>query len=190
MNFLKPPSNPKKQARLPQLLAIIGLAFITANACAQTRIAILDFELSDVTLAPGIPAEIARTASIKAMLEGELQRAGYQVVAVNLDSQHTANGGVGYLFDHGDMAAELAKKAGADYVLVGKLHKPSFLFAYLMGHLVRVDTGNMVGSYTVETKGGDKKLTLKAVETFTAKMDADLDHIYTPPAPIKRLREE
>jgi Protein of unknown function (DUF2380) len=190
MNFSMPPANSRKHTGLRQLSAIIGLAFIAASTSAQTRIAILDFELSDVTLAPGIPAEIARTASIKAMLEGELRRAGYQIIDINLDSQHTANGGVGYLFDHGDIAAELAKKAGADYVLVGKLHKPSFLFAYLMGHLVRADTGNLVGSYTVETKGGDKKLTLKAVETFTAKMDADLDHIYTPPKPVKKISSE
>jgi hypothetical protein len=66
-------------------------------------------------------------------------------------------------------------------------HKPSFLFAYLMGHLINANTRNMVGSYTVETKGGDKKLTLKAVETFASKMDKDLDNIYTPPAPSKSV---
>jgi hypothetical protein len=55
-----------------------------------------------------------------------------------------------------------------------------------MGHLVNAKSGNLVGSYTVETKGGDKKLTLKAVETFASKMDADLDNIYTPPEPLKK----
>lgn len=172
---------------LRQILGAVCLGLISMSAYAQTSIAILDFELSDVTLAPGIPAEIARTASIKAMLEGELARAGYKIISVDLSNQHEANGGVGYLFDHSDTAAELAKKVGADYVLVGKLHKPSFLFAYLMGHLVNTKTANLLGSYTVETKGGDKKLTLKAVETFAAKLDADLDHIYTPPEPTKRI---
>ena len=169
-----------------QGLAAVLLAAASGVICAQTRIAILDFELSDVTLAPGLPAEVARTASIKAMLEDELHRAGYKVVAVNLDSQHKANGGFGYLFDHNDMAARLAKQTGADYILVGKLHKPSFLFAYLMGHLVKADNGQLVGSYTVESKGGDKKLTRKAVETFADKMDADLDNAYTPPAPVRQ----
>lgn len=97
------------KTRVRQLL--IGVLLAMANdAYAQTRIAILDFELSDVTLAPGIPAEVARTASIKAMLEEELQRAGYTIVAVNLDSQHTANGGFGYLFDHNDIAATWPNK--------------------------------------------------------------------------------
>ncbi len=179
--------DPRKNLRLLQLSGAVLLCLCSAGVFAQTSIAILDFELSDVTLAPGVPAEIERTAGIKAMLEGELQRAGYKTISVDLTRQQEANGGFGYLFDHSDIAAELAKKAGADYVLVGKLHKPSFLFAYLMGHLVKTDNGHMKGSYSVETKGNDKKLTLKAVETFASKIDADLDHIYTPPAPTKRV---
>ena len=46
--------------------------------------------------------------------------------------------GFGYLFDHHDLAAQLAKQYHADYVLVGRLHKPSFLFIYLMAHLIDV----------------------------------------------------
>lgn len=168
-----------------RLFAVL-LSVLSMSSYAQTRLAILDFELSDVTLAPGIPAEVARTASIKAMLEGELQRAGYAIIPISLDNQHEANGGFGYLFDHNDVAATLGQKAGADYILIGKLHKPSFLFAYLMGHLVNTHTGQQVASYTVETKGGDKKLTLKAVETLASKIDQDLDHIYSPPPPKPR----
>lgn len=154
-----------------------------APANAETRIAILDFELRDLTLAPGIPAEVQRTASIRAMLETELARAGYKIVAVDAESQREANGGVGYLFDHHDSAAELAKKVGADYVLVGRLHKPSFLFAYIMGRLVRAKDGRLIGNYISETKGGDKKLTLKGVESLAVKIDNDLDKIYMPPPP-------
>lgn len=175
-----------KNKSLRKMVAGSLLSLCSVVVCAETSIAILDFELSDVTLAPRIPAEIERTASIKALLESELQRAGYKIVSVDLASQHDANGGVGYLFDHSDMAAELAKKSSADYVLVGKLHKPSFLFAYLMGHLVSTKSGHLVGSYTVETKGGDKKLTRKAVETFTSKLDDDLDKLYTPPSPVNK----
>jgi hypothetical protein len=157
----------------------------SVGACAKTSIAILDFELSDVTLAPGIPAEIERTASIKAMLESELKSAGYKIITVDMDAQHEANGGFGYLFNHNDVAAELANKAGADFVLVGRLHKPSFLFAYLMGHLIKTDNGGLIENYVVETKGGDKKLTLKAVETLAAKIDENLDNRYTPPPPVR-----
>jgi hypothetical protein len=162
-----------------QLLFLFVLFITKVNA--ETTIAILDFELRDLTLAPGVPAEVQRTASIKAMLEAELKRAGYKIVAVDSESQREANGGVGYLFDHDDSAAELAKKAGADYIVVGRLHKPSFLFAYIMGHLVRANDGHLIGNYISETKGGDKKLTLKGVESLAVKIDNDLDKIYTPP---------
>ena len=117
----------------------------------------------------------------------QLKRAGYKIIAVDLDAQREANGGLGYLFDHNDIAAELAKKAGAEYVLVGRLHKPSFLFAYIMGHLVRVSDGQLIGNYISETKGGDKKLTLKGVESLAVKIDKDLDNIYTPPPPAKTI---
>lgn len=158
---------------------------VIAHVNAETSIAILDFELRDLTLAPGIPAEVQRTAGIKAMLEAELKRAGYKIIAVDSQSQRQANGGVGYLFDHDDSAAELAKKAGAEYIVVGRLHKPSFLFAYMMGHLVRTKDGRLVGNYISETKGGDQKLTQKGVESLAVKIDHDLDKIYTAPPPSK-----
>jgi len=180
--------NPTKKSKLSALLSAIVLCILSVGVHAETRIAILDFELSDVTLAPRIPAEIERTASIQAMLEGELKKAGYKIIAIDLATQKKANGSFGYLFDHNDVAAELGKKAGADYVLVGRLHKPSFLFAYLMGHLIKTDTGGLIENYVVETKGGDKKLTLKAVETLTSYVDKNLDNTYTPPPPERTTR--
>jgi hypothetical protein len=168
------------------LFSLVLLALSSTNVRASTRIAILDFELSDVTLAPGIPAEIERTAAIKAMLEGELKKAGYVIIDINLATQHRANAGFGYLFNHNDVAAELARQAGADYVLVGRLHKPSFLFAYLMGHLIKANDGGLIENYVVETKGGERKLTLKAVETLTEKIDYNLDKSYSPPAPVSK----
>jgi hypothetical protein len=176
--------NPRTNSGLRHLFRVLFLSLFSVGVFAETSIAILDFELKDLTLAPRIPAEIERTAGIKAMLEGELKRAGYKIIAVDLDAQREANGGFGYLFDHNDIAAELAKKAGAEYVLVGRLHKPSFLFAYIMGHLVRVSDGQLIGNYISETKGGDKKLTLKGVESLAVKIDKNLDNIYTPPAPL------
>lgn len=169
------------------MFGILFLCLFSVGVFAETSIAILDFELNDLTLAPRIPAEIQRTAGIKAMLEGELKRAGYKIVSIDLNAQREANSGFGYLFDHSDIAAELANKAGADYVLVGRLHKPSYLFAYIMGHLVRVNDGQLIGNYISETKGGDKKLTLKGIESLAVKIDKDLDSIYTPPPPSKTI---
>ena len=99
------------------------------------------------------------------------------------ESQKSADGGIGYLFDHYyDVAAKLGKQFGADYVLVGRLHKPSFLFAYLMGHLVRVSDGKLIGNYISEAKGPNKKLTIKTVESLAVKIDKTLDNRYSPPS--------
>jgi len=96
---------------------------------------------------------------------------------VDRQAQLAATAGFGYLFDHDDAAAELAMETGADYVLVGRLHKPSFLFAYMMGHLIRVSDARLIGNYISETKGSDKKLTLKGVESLAVKINNTLEAI-------------
>ena len=161
------------------------LCLISATVNSAPRIAILDFELKDLTLAPGIPAEIQRTASIQPLLKKELASAGYEIIDIPLDAQQIANSGVGYLFDHADTAADLGKQFGADYVLVGRLHKPSFLFAYLMGHLIKVDNKKMLASFITESKGPNTDLVIKAVETLADKIDEQLEKRYTPPPPKK-----
>jgi len=170
---------------IKRLFALLLLSLVSINLYATPRIAVLEFELKDLTLKPGVPAEIERTASIKPLLEGELRSAGYQIINIPLSEQQAANSGVGYLFDHADISAQLGKKFGADYVLVGRLHKPSFLFAYMMGNLVRVSDAGLVGKYITESKGPNAELTIKAVENLTVKIDNFLDHRYTPPPPVQ-----
>ena len=87
-------------------IALLLLGLVSINLYATPRIAILEFELKDLTLKPGVPAEIKRTASIKPMLEDELRSAGYQIVNIPLSAQQAANSGVGYLFDHEDVVAK------------------------------------------------------------------------------------
>ena len=169
-----------------RVFSSIILCLMSNSAFAETKIAILDFELKDLTLAPRIPAEIKRTASIKPLLEGELKKADYVIIDIDPESQKFADSGVGYLFDHNDVAAKLGKQFGADYVLVGRLHKPSFLFAYVMGHLIRVSDAKLIGNYVSEAKGPNRKLTIKAVESLTVKIDKTLDNRYSPPPPSKK----
>jgi hypothetical protein len=175
-----------KKRGLYQVFSLILLCLINIGVFAETRIAILEFELKDLTLAPRILSEIERTASIKPLLERELKSAGYVIVNIDHKSQADSNAGVGYLFDHSDVVAKLGKGFDVDYVLVGRLHKPSFLFAYLMGHLVRTSDGKLIGNYISEAKGPNKKLTIKTVESLAVKIDKTLDNSYIPPSPSKK----
>ncbi len=170
-----------------KILPCLWLYLLSFNLWAETRIAILDFELKDMTLAPGIPAEIKRTASIKPLLENELKSAGYRIIEIPLSAQQAANSGVGYLFEHADVAAQLGKNYGADFLLVGRLHKPSFLFVYLMGNLINTGNGQWLGKFITESKGTYPKLTKKAVEGLAVKIDEALDRRYTPPLPAKLI---
>lgn len=174
--------NDKKNMWMHQVVSSIILCLMSVGVFAETKIAILDFELKDLTLSPGIPEEIRRTASIKPLLEEELEQAGYVIISIDPESQKTADSGVGYLFDHHELAADLGKQFDADYVLVGRLHKPSFLFAYLMGHLVRVSDAKLIGNYVSESKGPNQKLTIKAVESLAVKIDKTLDKRYSKPS--------
>lgn len=163
-----------KIAKLHCIIFALLLCFGIADAIAKSRIAVLDFELKDMTLARGVLAEITRTASIKPMVENELKKSGYEIVSITQEAQQQATAGVGYLFDHSDVAAQLGKKHGADYVIMGRLHKPSFLFFYLMAHLVDVKKEALIGEYLYEVKGGEKKLVAQGVESLTEKITLTL----------------
>lgn len=157
------------------ILSLLFLATFFSHAInAQARVVILDFELKDVTYLPNRPEEIERTASIKPLLTDELKKAGLIILPIDSAAQQSLNMGVGYLFDHVDVAAQLGKKVNADYVIVGRLHKPSFLFAYILTEIVEVKSGTLVDSLSVETKGGEKKLTGKAIEMLADKINAVL----------------
>jgi len=151
------------------LFAFLLLSSVYCIA-APPRVAVLDFELKDLTPAPYIPAEIARAASVKPLLEQALAKSHYQIVHIDPSDIAKAAAGPGYLFDHHDLAAKLARTVRADYIVVGRLHKPSYLFIYLMAHLVDVRQGKLIGDYISEVKGGAPKLTLKGVESLAGKI--------------------
>ena len=166
-----------KTTQLHPLMFALLLCLLPTNVTAQARIAVLDFELKDLTLKPGVPQEVERTASVKPMLEEELQKSGFEIVSIPKASQMQATAGIGYLFDHHDIAAEVAKKYDADYVIVGRLHKPSFLFVYLMAHLIDVKQQRLIADYSSEVKGGEKKLTRKGVESLVVKINHTLRNV-------------
>jgi len=151
------------------------LVLFSFPAFAGTRIAVLDFELNDLTLIPRTPEELERTASVAPLLREALtEKGGYELVAIDAATQNEAGGSFGYLFDHPHVAAELGRRFGVDWVAVGRVHKPSFLFAYLKVHLVNVKAERIVGDYVVEVKGYLKKLTERGTASLANQIDQTL----------------
>lgn len=152
------------------LIAIICL-IDSHSANAVSRIAILDFELNDITSLPNTPEELIRTASIKPLLEQAIAKeGGFEIIQINAQAHHTANAGFGYLFNFNDVAAELGKQVGADWVIVGQHSKPSFLFSYLMAHLVNVKNQSLSARYDIELKGNHAKVTERGIKALANKI--------------------
>lgn len=157
---------------------VIGFALIclllagSPAAYAQPSLAVLNFELNDLTGYPGGDAERERTASIRPLLEDALSRVSpdIRLVDIDRDAVRRADAGVGYLFEHHDAAARLGADHGADWILVGRLTKPSFLFAYLMARLVDVRTGKVAEDIVVEVKGQQHVVTAKGVARLAEKL--------------------
>jgi uncharacterized protein DUF2380 len=149
---------------------------------AETRIAVLDFELNDLTLMPRTPEELERTASIGPLLRAALaKKPGYELVPIQQADRATADVAFGYLFEHPDVTAQLGSRFGADWVAVGRLHKPSFLFAYLKVRVINVKTARIVGDYAVEIKGYLKKLAERGTAQLADQIDNTIRHGITVP---------
>ena len=152
--------------------AFLIFLLLVPSVQAAERIVVLNYELKDLTLVPATEAELARTDSIAPLLRNELEKTyGYQIVPIASQVQNEADVAVGYLFDHADVAADLCKVHGADWITVGRLHKPSFLFAYIKAHLINCNSKNLVGNYTIEVKGAGKDLTAKGVAKLAIEID-------------------
>ena len=64
---------------------------------------------------------------------------------------------------------------------VGRLHKPSFLFAYLRVRVVNVKTERIAGDYVVEIKGYLKKLAERGTAQLADQIDNTIRHGDTVP---------
>lgn len=148
----------------------IGLLLLT-DADAAQRIAVLDFELNDITSLPNTPEEQLRTASIRPLLEQAINRTGdYEIIHIDAAAQTAANSSFGYLFRFNDLAAKLGTQFGADWIIVGQHSKPSFLFSYLIAHVINIKKPTETARYDIELKGNHEKVTQRGVKALADKV--------------------
>lgn len=146
------------------LILFITTQFYSGTVHAGIKIAILDFELNDITSLPNTPAEQLRTASMKPLLEQAIRSEGdYDIVQIPLNEQKAANFSFGYLFRFHDVAAQMGKKFGADWIIVGQHSKPSFLYSYLMAQVINVGMHSRVTEFDIELKGNHMNVTKRGV---------------------------
>lgn len=145
------------------------------TSVASPRIAVLSFELNDITSLPNTLLEQQRTANIRPYLENALLQTGnLEIIEIPEEVESMANGGFGYLFSHHDAAAELGEQLGADWILVGQHSKPSFLFSYLIANLLEVKSQKLIARFDIELKGSHEKVTQHAVEALANKISKKL----------------
>jgi len=162
---------------------VIAGQLSASEASAPIRtITVLDFELRDLTLTPGIAEERERTASISPLLRQYLEtQYGFELTAIDSDDQQAADEGYGYLFDHHDVVAKLGREAASDWIVVGRVHKASFLFVYLKARVIDTKSNRLIADLTVEIKGPQKRLTIKGVETLARQIAAAVNSTQLPP---------
>lgn len=160
---------------MKNMLKIIALCLLTLPQSTLASLAILDFELRDLTLNPQIAEETRRAASLRPLLAEQLGQAhGIEIVENPESAAVEAARGQGYLFDRPDVAAEIGREAGAEWIVSGRLHKASFLFVYLKAQLINTQTGQIAADFVVEIKGPQKKLTRKGIESLANQISQAL----------------
>ena len=162
--------------RLTSTGIILSLLVLASNmAQAASRIAILDFELNDITSLPNTSQEQRRTAAIRPLLEQAITRLGdVEIVHIDAADLAAANSSVGYLFRFNDLAAKLGEHFGTDWVIVGQHSKPSFLFSYLLAHLIDVKNRKLAADFAIELKGNHEKVTRRGVRSLAKKIHASI----------------
>jgi len=155
---------------IQKLLALL-LICVASTGVAAPRIAVLDFELNDITSLPNTPKELERTATMAPLLIEAFNETGhYQTVAIPSNEQKAANSSFGYLFRFPDEAAKLGQQQQVDWIVVSQHSKPSFLFSYLWVYLVDVQSKTSVARYDIELKGSHEKVTRHAIASLAKKI--------------------
>jgi hypothetical protein len=168
-----------------RLLLLSSLLLIINPAWADTKIAIPNFELLDVTMKLTDPQKVAeidaqdqqKLRDIELFLrKGLSNKEGFTVVNISSEDRSFADKSTGYLFDCARCSAELGLSHDADYIIIGRLHKPTYLFSYLIVRVFDSHENKLVKEFRSEIKGDPKVAIPGAVGNLINKIDKILPH--------------
>ena len=175
------------------MLSLVGFITYTAQAASPNKavqakviateiakVMVVDFPLNDLTDLPNPPEEIARTADFNQYFKQRLADDGVELVAVteNIKAVAAAQSAT-YLFDHPDIAADLAKDSGANYILLGVAMKPTYLFVYPRLLLVEIATKRKAFTAYVQMEGSwlEKATTANSAQRLAEKVTNKLKEL-------------
>lgn len=166
-----------------RLLALVLLT-MTLPALAASPIVVMEFGLKDDTLLPDVPLELARVATLAGYVRARLREQGHGVAEVVQESALTVQAGNGQLLAHLEPALALARPTGARWLVVGYMHKFSFLVGWTRAHVVEVASGRIVARAEADLRGGmaDTRMTAR-----TARNLADQVHALITTIEARRL---
>jgi len=164
---------------------LLPLLFLASPVWGNSTIAVTDFELLDLTLKLSDPKKVAaidaqeqeRIKMIDALMkEGIANTEGFTMVHVSAEDRQKADKGVGFLFDCAKCSASLGRDYNADYILIGRLHKPTYLFSYIIVRIFDVKANRLIKEYRTEAKGKPSKSVPGAIDNLLIKIRKDIQH--------------
>ena len=164
---------------------LLAFLFLAPPVWANSNFAVTDFELLDLTLRLSDPEKVAaidaqeqeRIKMIDDLIrKGIADTEGFTMIPVSAEDRNEADEAVGYLFDCASCSAELGRKYNADYILIGRLHKPTYLFSYIIVRIFDTKTNRLVKEYRTEAKGKPSKSVPGAIDNMLIKIRKDIPH--------------
>lgn len=161
---------------------LLSLLLVSSPAWSST-IAVPDFELLDLTLRLSDPAKVSAMKEKEQqkieMMETLIQEAitnneGFTFIPVSTEARNKADVSVGYLFDCAKCSADLGREHDADYIIIGRLHKPTYLFSYIIVRIFDVENNRLIKEYRSEIKGDPSKSIPGAIENLMIKINKDI----------------
>jgi hypothetical protein len=168
-----------KKLILHVMLLVGVIAGLTPAAYAEpsAKVMVLDFQLNDLTDLPNAPEELARITYLTNAFKQKLIDDGVALVPVNdrLTALTLAQSPT-YLFDHTDVAANLAEGSGADYIIIAVALKPTYLFVYPRLLMVDIKTKKVVlaKASQLESSWSDTNTTARSAEKLATMVSEEL----------------
>lgn len=159
------------------------LFLFASNFVVAKNIAVPNFELLDLTLKLSDPEKAAEINAkeqrniemIETLIqEGIIKNKKFTFIPVSAKFRNKADLSVGYLFDCAKCSADLGREYNADYIVIGRLHKPTYLFSYIIVRVFDVKENRLFKEYRSEIKGMPSKSIPGAVENLLVKINKDI----------------